>query len=65
LLIETVVVGARVMIRKPLLIIKQRVINCLRAIINGSLPVDDEQLAIVDLQSSPANQQRAIEALSE
>jgi hypothetical protein len=48
-----------------LLIIKQCVINFLLAIINGSLLVDNEQLAIVDLQSSPANQQRAIEALSE
>jgi hypothetical protein len=48
-----------------LLIIKQRVINCSVAIINGSFPVDDEQVAIVDHQSSAANQQRAIEALSE
>ncbi|MCF1494410.1 hypothetical protein GOZ83_12640 [Agrobacterium vitis] len=48
-----------------MLIIKQRVINCSMAIINGSLPVDDEQLAIVDHQSSAANQQRATEALQE
>jgi len=48
-----------------LLIIKQRVINWLRAVINGSLPVDDEQLAIVDHQSSAANQQRGTEALQE
>jgi hypothetical protein len=35
------------------------------AIINGSFPVYDEQLAIVDHQSSAANQQRVTEALQE
>ncbi|CAN7643432.1 hypothetical protein LJR098_006226 [Rhizobium sp. LjRoot98] len=43
-------------VRYPLLIIKKRVINCSLPISNGSFPVDDEQLAIVDNQSSAVNE---------